>query len=202
MEWRLSLLLRKESRKCWVWERNAFCGLHSAMEKRCEGSHWSYCHHCQFPLLASLHQQLPLFSMSRTTLFSLPIIPFSLSHSIIIIILCLQAYGVSMLPTLNVAGDVLLADHLSPRIGKVRHGDLVLVRSPLNPKTRLTKRVVAMEGDTVTYFDPKHSDAAQVALVCGVNALPSLHLLIFLLITHFVLYLHKHYSPKSRQLKK
>nr|ACU16711.1 unknown [Glycine max] len=70
-----------------------------------------------------------------------------------------------MLPTLNVAGDVLLADHLSPRLGNIGHGDLVLVRSPLNPKIRLTKRVVAVEGDTVTYFDPLHSEAAQVAVV-------------------------------------
>ncbi|KAL2980700.1 hypothetical protein AAZX31_13G244700 [Glycine max] len=76
-----------------------------------------------------------------------------------------HTYGVSMLPTLNVAGDVLLADHLSPRLGNIGHGDLVLVRSPLNPKIRLTKRVVAVEGDTVTYFDPLHSEAAQVAVV-------------------------------------
>ncbi|TKY49278.1 Mitochondrial inner membrane protease subunit 1 [Spatholobus suberectus] len=76
-----------------------------------------------------------------------------------------HAYGVSMLPTLNVAGDVLLADHLSPRLGNIGHGDLVLVRSPLNPKIRLTKRIVAMEGDTVTYFDPMRSEAAQVAVV-------------------------------------
>ncbi|KAL2980702.1 hypothetical protein AAZX31_13G244700 [Glycine max] len=80
-----------------------------------------------------------------------------------------HTYGVSMLPTLNVAGDVLLADHLSPRLGNIGHGDLVLVRSPLNPKIRLTKRVVAVEGDTVTYFDPLHSEAAQVAVVCVLN---------------------------------
>ncbi|XP_027928132.1 mitochondrial inner membrane protease subunit 1 isoform X2 [Vigna unguiculata] len=76
-----------------------------------------------------------------------------------------HAYGVSMLPTLNVTGDILLADHLSPLLGNVGHGDLVLVRSPLNPKIRLTKRVVAVEGDTVTYFDPLHSEASQVAVV-------------------------------------
>ncbi|XP_058775093.1 uncharacterized protein LOC131649348 [Vicia villosa] len=63
------------------------------------------------------------------------------------------AYGPSMLPTLNIIGDVVLVEHLSPRIGKVGHGDLVLVTSPLNPNRNLTKRVVAMEGDTVTFFD-------------------------------------------------
>lgn len=87
------------------------------------------------------------------------------------VIPCLQAYGVSMLPTLNVTGDILLADHLSPLLGNVGHGDLVLVRSPLNPKIRLTKRVVAVEGDTVTYFDPLHSEASQVAVVCVLSGL-------------------------------
>ncbi|RDX61203.1 Mitochondrial inner membrane protease subunit 1, partial [Mucuna pruriens] len=135
------------------------------MEKSSEGSVGSHSHHCEIPLLASLHQQLPLFPMSRmySILFNFGAfpIPFSLNY----IIPCSQAYGVSMLPTLNVAGDVLLADHLSPRIGNIGHGDLVLVRSPLNPNIRLTKRIVAMEGDTVTYFDPLHSEAAQVAVV-------------------------------------
>ncbi|CAI8593349.1 unnamed protein product [Vicia faba] len=76
-----------------------------------------------------------------------------------------HAYGPSMLPTLNIAGDVLLVEHLSPRIGKVGHGDLVLVRSPLNPNRNLTKRVVAMEGDTVTFFDASGSDSSRTAVV-------------------------------------
>ncbi|KAK2422912.1 hypothetical protein P8452_52365 [Trifolium repens] len=76
-----------------------------------------------------------------------------------------HAYGPSMLPTLNIAGDVVLVEHLSPRIGKVGYGDLVLVRSPLNPNRNLTKRVVAMEGDTVTYFDPLNSDSSRNAVV-------------------------------------
>jgi hypothetical protein len=76
-----------------------------------------------------------------------------------------------MLPTLNIAGDVVLVEHLSPRIGKVGYGDLVLVRSPLNPNRNLTKRVVAMEGDTVTYFDPLNSDSSRNAVVCVLNGL-------------------------------
>ncbi|GAU27384.1 hypothetical protein TSUD_55370 [Trifolium subterraneum] len=76
-----------------------------------------------------------------------------------------HAYGPSMLPTLNIAGDVVLVEHLSPRIGKVGYGDLVLVRSPLNPNRNLTKRVVAMEGDTVTYFDPLNSDSSRIAVI-------------------------------------
>ncbi|KAK8651885.1 hypothetical protein V6N13_141462 [Hibiscus sabdariffa] len=59
--------------------------------------------------------------------------------------------GPSMLPTLNITGDVVLVEHLSHRLGKLGSGDLVLVRSPLDPKKTLTKRIVAMEGDKVTF---------------------------------------------------
>ncbi|KAF1897610.1 hypothetical protein Lal_00032367 [Lupinus albus] len=76
-----------------------------------------------------------------------------------------HVYGPSMLPTLNLAGDVILAEHLSPRIGKVGHGDLVVVRSPFNPNRNLTKRIVGMEGDTVTFFDPLRGDATQTVVI-------------------------------------
>ena len=71
-----------------------------------------------------------------------------------------------MLPTLNYAGDVLLVERVSPRIGRVGPGDLVLVRSPVDPNRSLTKRIVGMEGQTVTYFDPRHGDRTRVAVVC------------------------------------
>ncbi|GAV78683.1 Peptidase_S24 domain-containing protein, partial [Cephalotus follicularis] len=58
-------------------------------------------------------------------------------------------YGSSMLPTLNMSGDVVLAEHVSHRLGKVGHGDVVLVRSPQDPRKIVTKRIVAMEGDRV-----------------------------------------------------
>ncbi|XP_059440711.1 mitochondrial ATP-independent inner membrane protease subunit 1a isoform X1 [Corylus avellana] len=75
-------------------------------------------------------------------------------------------YGPSMLPTLNLTGDVLLTEHLSPRLGKVGSGDVVLVRSPVDPRKTLTKRVVGMEGDRVTFFvDPLHTDRCQSAVV-------------------------------------
>ncbi|KAK7244051.1 hypothetical protein RIF29_38869 [Crotalaria pallida] len=76
-----------------------------------------------------------------------------------------HVYGPSMLPTLNHAGDVILAEHVSPRLGKIEHGDLVVVQSPLNPKRCLTKRIVGMEGDTVTFFDPLIGDATQTVVV-------------------------------------
>ncbi|KAK1307668.1 hypothetical protein QJS10_CPA09g00034 [Acorus calamus] len=66
-----------------------------------------------------------------------------------------QVYGTSMYPTFNESGDVLLLERVSPRIGRVRSGDVVLVRSPQMPKRVVCKRVVAVEGDPVpvSFFD-------------------------------------------------
>ncbi|GMP66164.1 hypothetical protein CsSME_00026634 [Camellia sinensis var. sinensis] len=75
-------------------------------------------------------------------------------------------YGPSMLPTLNLTGDVVLAEYLSTRFGKVGLGDVILVRSPENPTRIVTKRIVGMEGDTVTFLvDPMNSDRSHILVV-------------------------------------
>ncbi|KAH9608569.1 hypothetical protein KSS87_017242 [Heliosperma pusillum] len=56
-----------------------------------------------------------------------------------------------MLPTLNMRGDVILMDKLSHRFGKVEAGDVVFVKSPQNPSRVLTKRVLGLEGDVVSF---------------------------------------------------
>lgn len=56
-----------------------------------------------------------------------------------------------MLPTLNMRGDVLIVDRLSHHLGKLELGDVVLVKSPQNPRRILTKRVLGMEGDVVSF---------------------------------------------------
>ncbi|KAK6270257.1 hypothetical protein POUND7_007362 [Theobroma cacao] len=74
--------------------------------------------------------------------------------------------GPSMLPTLNLTGDVVLAEHLSHRVGKLGPGDVVLVRSPFDPKKTLTKRIVAMEGDKVAFsLDPTRSHSSRSLVV-------------------------------------
>ncbi|WCJ24489.1 Peptidase S24/S26A/S26B/S26C family protein [Euphorbia peplus] len=63
-----------------------------------------------------------------------------------------------MLPTINITGDISLADRISLRTGKVGTGDIVLVCSPLDPKIIPVKRVKGVEGDSVTYLiDPKNN---------------------------------------------
>ena len=71
-----------------------------------------------------------------------------------------------MLPTINLSGDFILADRLSVRFGKVGPGDIVLVRSPENPRKIITKRVVGMAGDRITFsVDPKDSSRCETVVV-------------------------------------
>ncbi|KAF5778306.1 putative signal peptidase I [Helianthus annuus] len=75
-------------------------------------------------------------------------------------------YGPSMLPTLNLTGDVLLSEYVSHRLGKVGPGDVVLIQSPENPRKMITKRVVAMEGETVSFLvEPSRSDRSRTVVV-------------------------------------
>ncbi|KAJ6966213.1 hypothetical protein NC652_003940 [Populus alba x Populus x berolinensis] len=75
-------------------------------------------------------------------------------------------YGPSMLPTLNLTGDVLLVEHVSHRFQKVGPGDVVLVRSPLDPTKMVTKRVVGMEGDQINFLpDPSITDICRTIMV-------------------------------------
>ncbi|WVZ50303.1 hypothetical protein U9M48_001569 [Paspalum notatum var. saurae] len=74
--------------------------------------------------------------------------------------------GPSMLPAVNLAGDVVAVDRLSVRCGKVAPGDVVLMLSPEDPRKPIAKRVLGMEGDSVTYLvDPGHSDASKTVTV-------------------------------------
>ncbi|KAL8091002.1 hypothetical protein AgCh_040185 [Apium graveolens] len=59
--------------------------------------------------------------------------------------------GPSMIPTFKITGGFVLAEKISTRFGKVGKGDIVLIRSPEDPRKIVTKRVVGMEGDSVDY---------------------------------------------------
>ncbi|VFQ88449.1 unnamed protein product [Cuscuta campestris] len=74
--------------------------------------------------------------------------------------------GPSMLPTFNLTGDFVLAERLSTQFGKVVPGDVVLVRSPDNPRKIINKRVVGVAGDTVKFVaDPNNCDKEETLVV-------------------------------------
>ena len=54
-----------------------------------------------------------------------------------------------MLPTLAARGDVVFAESLSVRMGRLRVGDVVVARSPTNASHTVCKRVLGLGGDFV-----------------------------------------------------
>lgn len=71
-----------------------------------------------------------------------------------------------MLPTLNLTGDVILAEHLSHRFGKIGLGDIVLVRSPTDPTRMVTKRILGLEGHRLSFSaDPLVGDSSVSVVV-------------------------------------
>ncbi|KAI3456046.1 hypothetical protein Pfo_012709 [Paulownia fortunei] len=73
--------------------------------------------------------------------------------------------GPSMLPTFN-DGNIVLTERITSRLGKVGWGDVVLIRSPDNPRKVVAKRVKGVEGDVVSYLlDPKKSDEQKTVVV-------------------------------------
>ncbi|XP_062197095.1 mitochondrial ATP-independent inner membrane protease subunit 1a-like [Phragmites australis] len=74
--------------------------------------------------------------------------------------------GPSMLPAMNLAGDVVAVDRVSVQLGRVSRGDVVLLISPEDPRKAVAKRVLGMEGDAVTYLvDPGSCDASKTVVV-------------------------------------
>lgn len=77
----------------------------------------------------------------------------------------LQLPGPSMLPTIN-HGNIALAERITSRLGKVGSGDVVVLRSPEDPRKVVTKRVKGVEGDVVSYLsDPNKSDEQKTVVV-------------------------------------
>ncbi|KAL2930774.1 Mitochondrial inner membrane protease subunit 1 [Bienertia sinuspersici] len=74
--------------------------------------------------------------------------------------------GPSMLPTFTISGDIVLVDRIWHRLNKIVPGDIVIVVSPENPRKVITKRLIALEDDTVTYLvDPKNSEKCKTVVV-------------------------------------
>ncbi|KAJ4429300.1 hypothetical protein ANN_26304 [Periplaneta americana] len=67
---------------------------------------------------------------------------------LILLLYILQCTGPSMEPTIY-SNDVLLTEHISPRFQRIKKGDIIIAKSPCNPRMHICKRVTAMPGDEV-----------------------------------------------------
>ncbi|RWW02168.1 hypothetical protein GW17_00034755 [Ensete ventricosum] len=78
--------------------------------------------------------------------------------------------GPSMLPTINLTGDVVAVERVSPRRGSLAVGDVVILLSPENPRKTVAKRVLGLEGDAVTFVvDPARGSASQTVVVFAIS---------------------------------
>ena len=57
--------------------------------------------------------------------------------------------GPSMEPTLNANSDLVLLDRVSPRLGRIATGDIVVADSPTRPGETVCKRVSAVAGERI-----------------------------------------------------
>ncbi|PSN37678.1 Mitochondrial inner membrane protease subunit 1 [Blattella germanica] len=56
--------------------------------------------------------------------------------------------GPSMEPTLQ-SNDILFTEHVTPRLQRIKKGDIIIAKSPSNPRINVCKRVTGMPGDKV-----------------------------------------------------
>ncbi|PIA41510.1 hypothetical protein AQUCO_02200142v1 [Aquilegia coerulea] len=76
-----------------------------------------------------------------------------------------HVHGPSMYPTMNLKGDVLLVEKFSTRLGKLVPGDIVMLKAPDNPTRTVTKRLLGMEGDQVTFLTDPHIESSTKTLL-------------------------------------
>nr|XP_027192208.1 mitochondrial inner membrane protease subunit 1-like isoform X4 [Cicer arietinum] len=62
-----------------------------------------------------------------------------------------MTYGPSMLPAIGLSPSLFLTERISTRFGKLAQGDIIVLRNPQNPRRTNSKRLVGLEGDTITY---------------------------------------------------
>jgi len=75
-----------------------------------------------------------------------------------------------MLPTIDSTPSIFLTERISPRFGKVARGDILHLRSPQNPKKEIGKRLVGLEGDTITYvYNSENGDKHETVVVMVIS---------------------------------
>ncbi|KAM7164350.1 mitochondrial inner membrane protease subunit 1 isoform 2-T2 [Macrochelys suwanniensis] len=66
---------------------------------------------------------------------------------------CVQCSGPSMEPTIQ-NSDIVFSENLSRHFYCIQKGDIVIAKSPNDPKSNICKRVIGLEGDKVCISSP------------------------------------------------
>nr|XP_035961362.1 mitochondrial inner membrane protease subunit 1 isoform X3 [Halichoerus grypus] len=81
--------------------------------------------------------------------------------------------GPSMEPTIQ-NSDIVFAENLSRHFYGIQRGDIVIAKSPSDPKSNICKRVIGLEGDKILTNSPSdffksHSYGLLSSLILGAN---------------------------------
>ena len=61
-----------------------------------------------------------------------------------------------MLPTLNIHGDIIFTEYISPRLGLLQAGDVIIATKPTDPSVTILKRIRGMSNDQI-WIHPSNS---------------------------------------------
>ncbi|XP_026491382.1 mitochondrial inner membrane protease subunit 1 [Vanessa tameamea] len=64
--------------------------------------------------------------------------------------------GPSMEPTLE-TNNILFTEHITPRLQRLRRGDIITAKCPTDPKQNICKRITGLPGDKVKGYFPRGS---------------------------------------------
>lgn len=64
------------------------------------------------------------------------------------LLILFQCSGPSMEPTLY-SNNILVTEHISPRLDRIQRGDIVIAKCPTNPNQHICKRIVGLPGDKI-----------------------------------------------------
>ncbi|KAJ0536813.1 putative lexA/Signal peptidase-like superfamily [Helianthus annuus] len=74
-----------------------------------------------------------------------------------------MVHGPSMLPTFDLTNEIVLLDRISTRHGNAGPNDVVILQSPENPKTFVTKRNIGVE-DVGEFLETGRSERRVITL--------------------------------------
>mmetsp|Transcript_36731 Transcript_36731/g.92829 ORF Transcript_36731/g.92829 Transcript_36731/m.92829 type:complete len:189 (-) Transcript_36731:109-675(-) len=93
-----------------------------------------------------LRQDVPYFTSVATNIVQFYCAVHCISEYLVDLSICV---GPSMMPTLEKDGSLVVTEQVSPRLGKLGLGDVVIATSPVDVRFTVCKRVTGMPGDRI-----------------------------------------------------
>jgi len=93
-----------------------------------------------------LREDIPYFATVARNIVQFYCTVHMVSEYVVDLSICV---GPSMMPTLEKDGALVVTDQISPRLGNISVGDVVVARSPFDVRFTVCKRVTGLPGDEI-----------------------------------------------------